>query len=239
MTMAFAGFPRDGLAFLAELAANNQRDWFAAHRQRFQSQLLEPAQAFVVALGERLRALAPAIHVDLRNNGRGTLMRLTRDTRFSRDTTPYKTELNGLFWEGTGEKTFSPAFGFRLQAEGMDLMAGLFQFPPPALTAYRAAVIDDQQGGELAQIIATLRARSGYTVEGEQYRRVPAGYDPQQPRADLLRYKGLYAHPQCLGVEAVCGPDLIESCVAHFEVMAPLQRWLARALDASAQSGRQ
>jgi uncharacterized protein (DUF2461 family) len=81
--MAFAGFPRDGLAFLAELAANNQRDWFAAHRQRFQSQLLEPAQQFVVALGERLRVLAPTIHVDPRNDGRGTLMRLTRDTRFS------------------------------------------------------------------------------------------------------------------------------------------------------------
>jgi uncharacterized protein (TIGR02453 family) len=239
MTMAFAGFPRDGLAFLAELAANNQRDWFAAHRQRFQSQLLEPAQGFVVALGERLRALAPAIHVDPRNDGRGTLMRLTRDTRFSKDTTPYKTELSGLFWEGAGEKTSSPAFGFRLQAEGMDLMAGLFQFPPPALTAYRTAVVDAQQGAELAQIIATLRARDDYTVQGEQYRRVPAGRSPQQPRGDLLRYKGLYAHPPRLGVEAVCGPDVIEICAAHFEVMAPLQRWLTHALDASAHSGRQ
>lgn len=237
--MAFAGFPRDGLAFLAELAANNQRDWFAAHRQRFQSQLLEPAQRFVVALGERLSVLAPAIHVDPRTDGRGTLMRLARDTRFSKDTTPYKTELSGLFWEGTGEKTSSPAFGFRLQAEGMDLMAGLFQFPPPALTAYRAAVVDEHQGAELAQIIATLRARSGYTVRGEQYRRVPAGYDPQQPRADLLRYKGLYVHPPRLEVEAVCGSDVIEICAAHFEVMAPLQQWLARALDASARSGRQ
>jgi hypothetical protein len=118
----------------------------------------------------------------------------------------------------------------------MDLMAGLFQFPPPALAAYRAAVVDAQQGAELGQIIATLGARDGYTVQGEQYRRVPAGYDPQQPRAGLLRYKGLYTYPPRLEVEAVCGPDLIEICVAHFEVMAPLHRWLARVLDASTQS---
>lgn len=118
-------------------------------------------------------------------------------------------------------------------------MAGLFQFPPPALGAYRAAVVDEHQGAELAQIIASLRARMVYTVQGEQYRRVPAGCDPQQPRADLLRYKGLYTHPPRLEVEAVCSPDVIEICAAHFEVMAPLQQWLARALDASARSSRQ
>jgi hypothetical protein len=117
----------------------------------------------------------------------------------------------------------------------MDLMAGLVQLPPPALTAYHAAVVDDHQGVELAQIIATLRAHGGYTVQGEQYRRAPSGYN-QQPRPDLLRYKGLYAHPPRLEVEAVCGPDLIEICAAHFAMMAPLQQWLARALEAPARS---
>src|SRR5262245_53244794 len=123
--MTFSGFSPDGLAFLADLAAHNDRAWFTAHKQAYQATLLEPAQAFVVGLGERLRALAPGISVDPRTDGRGTLMRLARDTRFSDDKTPYKTELSGLFWEGDGQKTVCPAFGFRLRADGMDLMAGM------------------------------------------------------------------------------------------------------------------
>ncbi len=103
MRMEFTGFPRDGLAFLTELAAHNDRAWFAAHKQMYQSTLLEPAQAFVGVLGERLGALSPGIRADPRIDGRGTLMRLSRDTRFSHDKTPYKAEVSGLFWEGDGE----------------------------------------------------------------------------------------------------------------------------------------
>src|SRR6266566_2642345 len=109
MRIEFTGFARDGLAFLADLATHNDRVWFAAHKQDYQATLLEPAQAFVGILGERLCALAPDICADPRTDGRGTLMRLSRDTRFSDDKTSYKTELSGLFWEGDGEKTACPA----------------------------------------------------------------------------------------------------------------------------------
>jgi uncharacterized protein (TIGR02453 family) len=229
--MAFTGFPHVGLAFLADLAAHNDRAWFAAHKQAYQSTLLEPAQVFVGVLGERLQALAPGIRVDPRTDGRGTLMRLSRDTRFSDDKTPYKTELSGLFWEGDGEKTTCPAFGFRLQADGMDLMAGMFAFAKDALQAFRAAVADEQLGMELATIIDSLRAKAGHAVQGACYKRVPAGYDPSHPRADLLRYQGLYVHPPRLGVDVVCSTALVDRCVAHFQAMAPMQRWLVKILQ--------
>ena len=229
--MEFAGFPREGLAFLADLAAHNDRAWFTAHKRQYQSTLLEPAQAFVVMLGERLRMLAPGIRVDPRTDGRGTLMRLARDTRFSNDKTPYKTELSGLFWEGDGEKTACPAFGFRLQANGMDLMAGMFAFPKDTLSMFRAAVIDEQLGRELIAILDLLGAQVGYQVGGEQYRRVPAGYDSNHPRAALLRYQGLYMYPPRLGVDMVCSARLLDRCLEHFQAMAPLQRWLVKVLQ--------
>ncbi len=233
--MSFPGFPVAGVAFLADLALHNDRAWFAAHKHLYQTTLLEPAQAFVLALGERLSAFMPDVHADPRTDGRGTLMRITRDTRFSRDKTPYKTNLSGLFWDGIGDKTASPAFDFRLQAEGMDLMAGMFLFPPKALSPFRAAVVDPAQGVALADILHTLSTLPGYQVHGERYQRVPTRYDANHLRADLLRYKGLAAHPPTIAVDVVCSSQLIDICVAHFQAMAPLQQWLAKACTPTPQ----
>lgn len=233
--MSFPGFPAAGITFLADLALHNDRAWFAAHKHRYQTTLLEPAQAFVLALGERLSTFVPDVHADPRTDGRGTLMRITRDTRFSRDKTPYKTNLSGLFWDGIGDKTASSAFGFRLQTAGMDLMAGMFLFPPTALASFREAVVDADHGIALAHILDTLNALPGYQVQGERYQRVPAGYDANHPRADLLRYKGLAIQPPTIGVDIVCSPQLIDICVAHFQAMAPLQQWLAKACTPTPQ----
>jgi uncharacterized protein (TIGR02453 family) len=240
MRMQFTGFPRGGLAFLADLAAHNDRAWFTAYKPVYQAMLLEPAQVFVQELGERLRALAPGIRADPRTDGRGTLMRLSRDTRFSDDKSPYKTELSGLFWEGDGEKTACPAFGFRLQADGMDLMVGMFAFPKAALPLFRAAVADEQLGTDLVTIVDSLHAKSEYAVHGEHYRRVPAPYYSSHSRADLLRYNALYVHPPRLGVDAVCSASLVDRCFEHFQAMAPLQRWLVRVLQhAPSSAGNQ
>lgn len=224
--MGFPGFPREGVAFLAELAAHNDRVWFAAHKQRYQTLLLAPAQAFVVALGDRIRQQLPTIQVDSRTDGRGVLMRLTRDTRFSADKTPYKTDLSGIFWEGRGEKLTTPAFGFRLQADGMDLMVGMLQFPPPLLAAFRAAVADPPTGSALHQILSELQTQPGYQIQGEQYQRVPAGYAANHPRADVLRYKGMAACPPRVGVDLLCSAQVVDVCVAHFERLIPFHHWL-------------
>jgi uncharacterized protein (DUF2461 family) len=81
----FPGFPVEGLGFLEELAHNNNREWFEAHKADYRSYVLEPAQAFVVALGERLKLLSPEIAYDTRTNGSGSIMRIYRDLRFSKD----------------------------------------------------------------------------------------------------------------------------------------------------------
>ena len=120
----------------------------------------------------------------------------------------------------------------------MDLMAGMFTFPKDALPAFRAAVADERQGAELATIIDSLRATAGYAVQGAAYKRVPAGSAPSHPRADLLRYQGLYVHPPRLEVDVVCSATLVDRCVEDFRAMAPLQRWLVKALGDQATSAR-
>jgi uncharacterized protein (TIGR02453 family) len=223
----FAGFRPEGLTFLRDLPGNNDRAWFAAHRATFEAALLEPARAFVVALGARLRTIDAEICSDPRTDGTGVLMRINRDTRFSPDKSPYKTELSGLFWDGRGKKTERPAFGFRLTADGLDLMTGLFAFPPPLLDAYRAAVADERRGRTLEEVLTQVRLAGPYELAGEQSKRVPAGFPPDHPRADLLRHRGLYAASPRIPAERVGEPSLVETGFGHFEAMAPLYRWLA------------
>jgi uncharacterized protein (DUF2461 family) len=139
----------------------------------------------------------------------------------------YKTNISGLFWEGTGKKTEHPAFGFQLTADNIGLMAGIFVFPKPMLTAYREAVLDDKLGPALPEAITAVASQGPYEISGEHYKRVPRGFDPDHPRANLLRYNGLYAHPIRVNAD-LTSPNLVDICLHHFQNMAPIQQWLTQ-----------
>ena len=228
MSTDFEGFPKTGLLFLEELAENNNKEWFTANKTRFEHDLLNPAVQFTAVVGEGLKSINPAIQVDLRTNGSGSLMRIYRDTRFSADKTPYKTAIAGMWWQGSGRKTESPAFGFHLESRGMALMAGIFAFDKSQLKRYREAVVDPENGTALRQIVDDFKESGEYTVVGESYKRIPSGFDPQHPNADLLLYSGLYVHlRRSLSADQVNGPGLVGLCLDHFRLMAPIQQWLA------------
>jgi uncharacterized protein (TIGR02453 family) len=109
---AFTGFPQKGLVFFKELAENNDKLWFDAHRGDYEHHVLGPARYFIVALGDRLKSIAPKIQADPRVNK--TLFRINRDTRFRHDKTPYKTHLALWFWEGTRPRMECSGFYFHL-----------------------------------------------------------------------------------------------------------------------------
>ncbi len=224
----FNGFPKEGLQFLADLAENNNRDWFQKQKQVYVTYLLEPAQAFVVTLGELLRELSPYIIYDTRTNGSGSLMRIYRDTRFSKDKTPYKTNVSMAFWEGAGKKTENPGYFIRIEPAGARVFVGRHSFAKPELAAYRDAVVDETLGAELKSALAAVRGAGNYQTGGEHYKRVPRGYDPQHERSELLRYNGLYAYGPPIGAEHLTTPELVDLCFEHCRDMAPLQRWLVK-----------
>ena len=106
----FTGFPKEGLQFLADLAHNNNREWFNARKGVYLESVQGPAQAFVAALGRRLKRLSPGIAYDTNPNGGGSLLRIYRDVRFSRDKTPYNTDVRMSFWEGPAKKEALSSF---------------------------------------------------------------------------------------------------------------------------------
>ncbi|MCB9148866.1 MAG: DUF2461 domain-containing protein [Caldilineaceae bacterium] len=223
----FNGFPKKGIRFLLDLAENNNKAWFEENKHIYSADVQQPALALVAALGERLQEIAPGIEYDLRANGAGSLMRIYRDTRFSPDKTPYKTNVAMIWWQGNRKKMENPSFGFQAGTAGAGLYAGQFTFPKEMLTPYRNAVADDKMGQELTKVIDAVQSAGDYEISGEYYKKVPRGFDDNHPRAHLLRYNGLHASAQ-VDPEALFRPELVDILFEHCRNMAPIQQWLVR-----------
>lgn len=223
----FEGFPEEGSRFFQELSVNNNREWFEAHKQEYIDYVQTPAVSFVVELGERLRPEFPGITYDTRTNGAGSVMRIYRDIRFSKDKTPYKTHIGVNLWEGP-QKKGSPGFHFWMDAESAAMYGGYHVFPKEFLPAYREAVDDEKTGKELEQALDDLSKIKGYEFGGEQLKRVPPGYDKDHPRGDLLKYKGLFVRAPEVSHKTLKSPNLIEVCAEHAHVIGPVHRWFVK-----------
>lgn len=229
MGVGFPGFPRQCFQFYKELAANNNRDWFQAHKQDYLDYVQAPAVEFVIALGERLKTLSKGgITYDTRTNGAGSIMRIYRDIRFSKDKSPYKTNLGIVFGQAGKKKMEGAGFYFHLDSDGAAMYDGHYQMDKPHLAVYRDAVADAKLGAELEKALASIARAGKYVVGGEQYKRVPPGFDPALKRADLLKYKGLYVRSPPIGPATVTSLRLVDTCVEHCRNMLPLQQWFER-----------
>jgi uncharacterized protein (TIGR02453 family) len=227
--ISFPGFPKETLRFYGDLARHNNRTWFNAHKQDYLDYVLAPAHDFVLALGPKLQTMSKYINYDAQTSGRGSIHRIYRDIRFSKDKTPYKTNLGISFWLGERKReTVAPGFWFHLDKDGSQIYAGMYGFSPEELQAFRAAVADDKQGSELARKIAALEKNKGFATGGEFYKRVPVGYDPNHKRANLLRYDSLYAISPLLKPALATSAKLLDECFAQCKVMFGLTEWLLK-----------
>lgn len=222
----FPGFPKETQAFLRDLRANNTREFFMANRARFDEAVKAPALEWVSAMGARLKTLDPDIVVDTRTNGSGSLMRWNRDTRFSKDKSPYKVNIAMMWWHGSGKKMQHPAFGMQISPDDGGVMAGMFHFPKAMLAAYRQAVADDELGQALVEAARQVAAK-GYPAQGKHYKRVPRGFAQDHPRAEWLKFNNLHAGEHNLSPGLITSPDLLDACFARFQNLAPLYHWLA------------
>lgn len=228
MTEGFAGFPAEGLEFLAQLAENNEREWFKANKKTYDEALLDPAKRFVEAMGARLAEFAPEVRAEPRVNG--SIFRINRDTRFSKDKTPYKTHLDLWFWSGEERGWESSGFFFRMKPDHLILGAGIHQMKK-LLGPYREAVADDKTGRALDEALKKVNKVKGATVGGLHYKKVPRGYDAEHPRAELLRHAGLWAEVGIDLPKAVHTKKFVDFCARRFEGVAPVHHWLVRSVS--------
>jgi uncharacterized protein (TIGR02453 family) len=201
MADTFEGFPREAFTFFGQLARNNNRDWFQAHRETYELACREPMKQLIAALGA--------------NPARTKITRINRDMRFARGRDPYRTHIAS----GVGDRYLS------LSAEGLYIGAGLYRPEGPTLERFRNAIDADTSGRALEQIVTSLR-RKGYRVDThERLAAPPRGYRADHPRADLLRMKDIHAGktltPEVLASAAAVGR--IKRAMADAK---PLVDWL-------------
>lgn len=178
---------KEAIAFFKGLEANNNKAWFDAHRDDYLNNVLEPLKFLVMALGAAFTRKLPGIVADPRVNG--SLFRINRDTRFSHDKSPYKTQAGMYLWIGPGEKLACPGLYFEIGPRHVSLGSGTYMFADSAIGGYRRYVAE--KGNRLAGAIrkATM---AGFELGGEKLKRVPSGFDPAHKHAELLKHKGLY-----------------------------------------------
>lgn len=226
VSSSFDGFPTTTLQFFANLKANNNREWFNEHRTTFDRDVIEPAQAFILTLGGLLQTLHPGFGFDTRTNGSGSLFRIYRDIRFSKDKTPYKTHLGMKFWLGRNpKKTENPGFYVGIGSEGAGVYAGMWRFTKPMLQKYRQTVDDPEHGAYLQDVLDRLSA-DGYETGKLHYKRIPRGFDPDHPNADLLKRNAIHAAKPEIPPAVVTSPDFVPTCFEHCMAMWPIVEWL-------------
>ena len=225
----FRGFPPEAVTFLSDLSRNNKKTWFDVHKGDYERFLLEPARDFTEAMGERLTEIAPGIVAEPRVNG--SIFRIYRDTRFSRDKTPYKTHLGIFLWEGQGPKMECPGFYFHLEPPNLMLGGGIHIFSKPLLEEFRRSVTHPQHGPKLAGAVA--RVSKSLNIGGLHYKKVPRGQDPEHPFAQFLLFNGLTAWTEGPIPEALYGPGILDNCFEAFRKMMPIHEWLGEMAERS------
>ena len=228
MVTAFDGFPKTATTFLKGLAKNNSKAWFDANRADYESGLLEPCKDFVVAIGPKLAKIAPDIHAEPKVSG--SIMRINRDTRFSKDKTPYKTYMGLWFWQGAGRSRECPGLYFGLSGDELTLGAGMHLFGPKQLDAYRTALVDPKHGPAGRKAYDKIAKLKDIEIGGAHYKKVPRGFDPAHPNADLLVHNALYFGFTTKVPADLYTPKAMDYCVKAYKQVWPLQQWLVAAI---------
>jgi len=219
----FSGYSKEALAFLKKLRANNTKEWFEAHKSTYETLLLSVNRAFVVEMGEHIQALVPTINAIPKVNG--SLYRIYRDVRFSKDKTPMKTHSGVIFWQGNGKRTQSSNFYTRFTPESYVIGVGIRLFHQNTLAAYRAYIKDTKKAKLLHDILKQIKSK-GYEVSEAHYKRLPRGFDAEYPYPELARFNCMVVNKKYLPDEIFYSEALVHRCYGIYEELFELQQWL-------------
>jgi uncharacterized protein (TIGR02453 family) len=201
----FTGIPADAFDFFEELAADNTKTWWTANKERYEANVKGPVEALLADVEQEF--------------GPAKIFRPYRDTRFSKDKTPYKTNLGATTRAEDGS-----IYYFALQPDGMYVGGGYYRMAKDQIARYRAAVAHDTTGPELVQLLDDA-AKAGLEVGGETLKRVPPGFDKQHPRGDLLKHKGLYLGVQHAPAAWMGTKKALDRVTTTWRTIQPTLKW--------------
>lgn len=220
----FAGFPPEGFSFLRRLKRNNNRPWFQKHKAEYEELVRFPMECFIASLRPRMAEVAP----DFDFQPRKSIFRVYRDTRFSNDKTPYKTNIAASF-QARGPKAPTGTAGLYVGVEIGEIFVGGGIYLPSSeqLKSIRAFI--DAKPGELREVVeqpSFVKVFEG--ILGERLQKAPLGYPKDHPMIEYLRLKQFYVGVEYDGKECL-KPRFLDNVVRVFTAAMPFIRWLQRA----------
>lgn len=226
MSQANRYFSSDTLAFLRKLARHNQRDWFETHKSEYEELVRAPALQFITDVADDLAVISPHFLAQAKKVG-GSLMRVQRDVRFSKDKQPYKTNIGIQFRHEQGKDVHAPGFYVHIAPNDCFVGVGLWRPDAPALGKIRDAIRDTPDKWRIAQSDKTYHKY--YTVSGESLTRPPRGYDVNHPFIDDIKRKDFIA-VSAMGDDAVISPQFKKQVLARFRAADAYMQFLCNAL---------
>jgi uncharacterized protein (TIGR02453 family) len=219
--MAQAYFNRRLFTFLEQLRRNNRRNWFLKHKPEFEELARQPGLRFITDVQLRLRDISPWLVADPKPNG-GSLFRVYRDVRFSKDKTPYKTHVGMNFWHASAsEAVHGPGLYLHLDPKGSFLAGGIWRPDPRSLARIRDAIAWKQEEWRAA--------RRGLTLGGNTLTRPPRGYAADHPLVEDLKRKDVIASVD-FSLAQVCGTRFLEDFLRAAKKMKPLMQFVSEAI---------
>ena len=222
----FNGFGAETVRFLEDLEDNNNRAWFQENKHRYESDVLEPALAFISATGLLLARVSDRFTAIPKRMG-GSLMRVYRDTRFSRDKTPYKTNIGIQFRHEQGKDVHAPGYYLHIETTGCFLGAGMWRPESTALKAIRERIAERPEAWR--KVAQSRRFKSEFTLEGNTLKRPPRGFAPDLPYLDDIKRKDFIGVSD-FSIERAASANFPEEVVERFSRATPLMKFLCTAV---------
>lgn len=212
--------------FLRELKDNNERNWFEANRERYEAHVRGPLLEFIAAFGPRLKEISPRYVADARPSG-GSMFRIHRDVRFSRDKRPYKTMAALHFRHERARDVHAPGFYLHLEPGEVFCAVGIWRPDQPTLEMVRGCIVANPDVWRAAT--SGRRFQTTYRFEGESLKCPPKGYDAGHPLIEELKRKDFVAVARFTEAGS-CEPDFVERYAGACGVAAPFMEWITGAV---------
>ena len=221
----FEGFPREGIRFLERLKRNNNRPWFQKHKDEYEELVRFPMQCLIGSLIPRMADIAPEIEL----HPRKSIFRIYRDVRFSKNKSPYKTNIAASFqFRGKKAPTELPGLYLGIEPGEIYVGGGLYMPTGEQLKAIRKSMVDHPDG--YLAVVENKRFRKELGgIQGEDLQKAPLGFPRDHPMIEHLRHKQFYAGKE-LGHQACFKASFVDTVCQTFADTMPLVRWLAKAI---------
>jgi len=225
--MSNAVIPKELFAFLKELKTNNDREWFADNKQRFEQNVRDPAVELVAQLQRPLSRCAPMLHVVPKAHN-GSVMRIYRDTRFSKDKQPYKTNVGISLRHQAGKDVHAPGIYIHLDPDECFIGAGSWRPESAVLSAIRARIDAEPTAWKRARDQKAFREH--YELVGEQLKTSPRDYPTDHPRIGDLRRKDFIGVAP-ISHQQMTGSGIVDLLTERVRQARPFMRFLCDAID--------